>query len=346
MGDLMSTKTTPSSASPDLPQERPRSHRVGVVLIVAALAMVPLLAGWLGQSFYTTMVTRIMVFGLAALGLNLVLGFGAMVSLGHAMYIGIGAYAVGILASHGVVSGWAHLGAALGAGLVASLLVGAVCLRVAGVAFIMITLAFAQMFYFLAVGLKQYGGDDGLPVTSQSDFGLFSLANATVLYYATFAVLLVFLLGFHRLVHARFGMVLRGCKSNERRMLALGFPVFRYKLVAYVVSAEVCVLAGILLANLTRFASPSYLSWAVSGDLIVMVVLGGIGTLMGPLVGAATWLVLEELLTSFRVPLPWGMDAMVRDHWPAVFGVLIIVVTLNLKQGLYGMLLQRGGKHT
>ena len=340
----MSTSTLNLSAPPGVPQAPRRSSPLVVLLIVAGLALVPPVAGWLGQSFYVTIGTRILVFGLAALGLNLVLGFGAMVSLGHAMYIGIGAYAVGILASHGIVSGWAQLGAALGFGLLASLFVGAVCLRVAGVAFIMITLAFAQMIYFLAVGLKQYGGDDGLPITSRSDFGLFSLANGTVLYYTAFALLVAFLYGFHRLVHARFGMVLRGCKSNQRRMLALGFPVFRYKLVAYVVSAEVCVLAGILLANLTRFASPSYMSWAVSGDLIVMVVLGGIGTLMGPIVGAATWLLLEELLTSFRWPLPWGMDAMVRDHWHAVFGLLIIVVTLTLRQGLYGLVLQRKGK--
>ena len=340
----MSSSKLNLSASSVVPPAPRRSNLMGVLLIVAALALVPPIAGWLGQTFYITIGTRIMVFGLAALGLNLVLGFGAMVSLGHAMYIGIGAYAVGILSSHGIVSGWAHLGAALGVGLLASLLVGSVCLRVAGVAFIMITLAFAQMFYFLAVGLKQYGGDDGLPITSRSDFGLFSLANSTVLYYLAFALLMVFVYGFHRLVHARFGMVLRGCKSNQRRMLALGFPVFRYKLVAYVLSAEVCVLAGILLANLTRFASPSYMSWTVSGDLVVMVVLGGIGTLMGPIVGAATWLLLEELLTSFRWPLPWGMDAMVRDHWPAVFGLLIIVVTLTLKQGLYGMFLQSRGK--
>ena len=340
----MSTSTLDLSAPPGVPQAPRRSSPLVVLLIVVALALVPPVAGWLGQSFYVTIGTRILVFGLAALGLNLVLGFGAMVSFGHAMYIGVGAYAVGILASHGIVSGWAHLGVALGVGLLASLFVGAVCLRVAGVAFIMITLAFAQMFYFLAVGLKQYGGDDGLPITSRSDFGLFSLANGTVLYYTAFALLVALLYGFHRLVHARFGMVLRGCKSNQRRMLALGFPVFRYKLVAYVVSAEVCVLAGILLANLTRFASPSYMSWAVSGDLIVMVVLGGIGTLMGPIVGAATWLLLEELLTSFRWPLPWGLDAMVRDHWHAVFGLLIIVVTLTLRQGLYGLVLQRKGK--
>ena len=334
----------PVPASAERPGHAPRTRRVGVILIVAVLALVPLAATLAGQSFYLTIVTRIMIFALAALGLNLVLGFGGMVSFGHALYIGIGAYAVGILSSYGVNSGWAHLGAALGVGLVCALLVGAVCLRVAGVAFIMITLAFAQMFYFFAVGLKQYGGDDGLPISVQSNFVLFSLSNATVLYYTVFAVLIFTLYGFHRLVHARFGMLLRGCKSNQRRMLALGFPVFRYQLAAYVVSALVCVVAGVLLANLTRFASPSYMSWSASGEMIVMVVLGGIGTLMGPIVGAATWLLLEELLTSFNIALPWGADVVIRDHWMAVFGILIIVVTLTLKQGLYGVLLQNAGR--
>lgn len=323
---------------------RPQIRLIAVILIVAVLTLVPLAATLAGQSFYLTIVTRIMIFALAALGLNLILGFGAMVSFGHAMYLGIGAYAVGVLSSHGISSGWAHIGAALGVGMVSALLIGAVSLRVTGVAFIMITLAFAQMFYFLAVGLKEYGGDDGLPISTRSHFGLFSLDNATVLYYAVLAILMFTLYGFHRLVNARFGMLLRGCKSNERRMLALGFPVFRYKLAAYVISAQVCVLAGVLLANLTRFASPSYMSWSVSGELIVMVVLGGIGTLMGPVVGAATWLMLEELLTSFRAELPWGMAGMIRDHWLAVFGILIIVVTLTLKQGLYGVLLQRREK--
>ena len=335
---------TPGPEVASLPANAPPRRPAAVLLIVAVLALVPLVAALAGQSFYLTIVTRIMIFALAALGLNLVLGFGAMVSFGHALYIGIGAYAVGILSFHGIHSGWAHLGAALAVGIVCALLIGAVCLRVTGTAFIMITLAFAQMFYFLAVGLKQYGGEEGLPIPERSDFGLFSLTNVTVMYYAAFALLMATLYGFHRVIRARFGMVLRGCKSNERRMLALGFPVFRYKLAAYVLSAQVCVLAGVLLANLTRFASPSFMSWTASGELIVMVVLGGIGTLMGPLVGAATWLVLEELLTSFRVDLPWGMDAMLRDHWMGLFGLLIIVVTLTLKQGLYGVLLQGRGQ--
>ena len=342
-------KTMPANArepaAASLAGNAPPRPLTAVVLIVAILALAPLAAALSGQSFYLTIVTRIMIFALAALGLNLVLGFGAMVSFGHAMYIGIGAYAVGILSFHGVNNGWAHVGAALGVGIACGLLIGAVCLRVTGVAFIMITLAFAQMFYFLAIGLKQYGGEEGLPISVRSGFGLFSLTNATVMYYAVFALLMATLYGFHRIIRARFGMLLRGCKSNERRMLALGFPVFRYKLAAYVLSAQICVLAGVLLANLARFASPSYMSWSASGELIVMVVLGGIGTLMGPLVGAAVWLVLEELLTSLRIDLPWGVDAMVRDHWMGLFGVLVIVVTLTLKQGLYGVLLQgRGSK--
>ncbi|KAF3998178.1 branched-chain amino acid ABC transporter permease [Glaciimonas immobilis] len=314
---------------------------IAVILIVTLLALMPVVATLTEQSFYLTIVTRIMIFSLAALGLNLILGFGAMVSLGHAMYVGIGAYSVGILSFHGIGSGWAHLGIALCVGTLSALLVGAISLRVTGVAFIMITLAFAQMFYFLVVGLREYGGDDGLPISSQSNFGIFSLTNPTTLYYTVFAILMVTLYGFHRLVNARFGMLIRGCKSNQRRMLALGFPVFRYKLTAYVLSAQVCVVAGVLLANLTRFTSPSYMSWSASGELIVMVVLGGIGTLIGPVVGAATWLILEELLTSFRTALPWGIDAMIRDYWLAVFGILIIVVTLTLKHGLYGTLLRR-----
>jgi branched-chain amino acid transport system permease protein len=278
-----------------------------------------------------------MIFALAALGLNLILGYGGMVSFGHAMYIGIGAYAVGILTFHGVGSGWAHLVVALGVGGVVALAVGAVCLRTSGMAFIMITLAFAQMLFFLGVSLRDYGGDDGLQIPNRSDFGLFSLANGTVLYYVTFALLVGVLYLLHRLVHSRFGMVLRGCKSNERRMKALGFPTLRYKLVAYVISALVCVLAGVLLGNLTRFVAPAYMAWTVSGELIVITVLGGLGTLFGPVVGAAALLLLEEVLSSFSVGVPW-LDKFLSQHWLALIGLFIVLVVLVLKQGLYGRL--------
>lgn len=310
----------------------------GAVLVL--LGAVPLLAGAFNQPFYVTLFTRILVFALAATGLNLILGFGAMVSFGHAMYMGIGAYAVGMLSFHGVGNGWLQVAAALGAGGVVALAVGTICLRTSGMAFIMITLAFAQMLFFLAVSLKDYGGDDGLSIAARSDFGLFSLADANTLYYAAYGLLLAVLFGLRRLIDARFGMVLRGCRSNERRMAALGFPTLRYKLAAYVLSALVCVLAGVLLANLTRFVAPSYMAWTVSGELIVMTVLGGLGTLIGPVVGAAALLLLEEVLSSLKLGVP-SVDALINQHWLALIGLFIVLVVLVLKQGLYGWIVAR-----
>ncbi len=316
---------------------KPGIRAVVATAVLLLLALVPVLAALVQQPFYVTLVTRIMIFALAALGLNLVLGYGAMVSFGHAMYMGVGAYAVGILSHYGVANGWAHVGAALVAGALLALAVGAICLRTSGMAFIMITLAFAQMLFFLAVSLKDFGGDDGLSIAARSDFGLFKLADNRVLYYATYAVLVATLYAFWRLVHSRFGMVLRGCKSNERRMAALGFATLRYKLAAYVLSALVCVLAGVLLANLTRFVAPAYMAWTVSGELIVMIVLGGLGTLMGPVVGAAALLLLEEVLASFKIGLP-ALDAWVSQHWQALIGLFIVFVVLAMKRGIYGVL--------
>ena len=309
--------------------------------LVVLLGIVPLLSAWTGQSFYVTLVSRIMIFALAASGLNLVLGYGAMVSFGHALYIGFGAYAVGILSFHGISNGYVHLAVALGAGLMVATVIGLVCLRASGVAFIMITLAFAQMFYFMVVSLKQYGGDDGYGISRRSAFGLIDIDDNVVLYYVIYAILMLTLLGFSRLVQSRFGMVLRGCKSNERRMKALGFPTLAFKLIAYVLSALVCILAGVLLANLTRFVTPSYMQWSVSGELVIMVVLGGMGTLVGPIVGAVVWLALEELLSSFGVGLPWGIDDFVRGHWLGLLGIFVIAVALSLRQGLYGYLVGR-----
>jgi branched-chain amino acid transport system permease protein len=196
-------------------------------------------------------------------------------------------------------------------------------------AFIMITLAFAQMFYFLCISLKQYGGDDGLTILARSNFGIGSLESNTVLYYVAFAVLVACLVLFNRLVHSRFGMVLRGCRSNERRMAALGFPTLRYKLVAYVISALVCTLAGVLLANLTKFAAPSYMAWQASGDLIVMVVLGGMGTIVGPVAGATALLIFEEVLAAWTI------------HWMIVLGPAIVLIVLTAKKGIYGFLVER-----
>jgi branched-chain amino acid transport system permease protein len=310
-------------------------------LLLLTLALVPVLSALTAQPYYITLFSRILIFGLAALGLNLILGYGGMISFGHALYLGIGAYAVGILSSHGIHSGWIHLAAALAVGLVSAVLIGSVCLRTTGMAFIMITLAFTQMLFFLAVSLRKYGGDDGLAIQTRSDFALFSLADNTVLYYTIFAVLLITMYAMRRIVPSRFGMVLRGCKSNERRMIALGFPTFRYRLAAYVLSAIVCVVAGVLLANLTRYVTPSYMQWQVSGELIVMIVLGGMGTLIGPIIGSFSVVLLEEILGSLNFALPWGIDAFLRKHFLLVIGVFIVLVALTMKQGLYGYLIAR-----
>ncbi len=323
----------------------PTSPRFYVpALLLAALALVPVCAAAAGQPFYVTLFSRIMIYALAAVGLNLILGFGGLVSFGHALYLGVGAYAVGILSAEGITSGWAHLTMAFGAGLVLAALVGAVVLRTTGMTFIMITLAFAQMGYFLVVSLKAYGGDDGLSINERSAFGIVDLTNHTVFYYVIFAALAGTLWLLSCLVESRFGMVLRGVKSNERRMLALGFPTFRYKLVAYVISAQICVLAGFLLANLSKFASPSYMQWQVSGDLIVMAVLGGMNTLFGPVVGAVSYLVVEELLSSLKPGWFPAVEEVLNRHWLALMGMFVIAVVLGFRKGIYGALIERVGK--
>jgi branched-chain amino acid transport system permease protein len=299
-------------------------------LLCLLLVMVPPLTVWLHQGFYLTFATRILIYALAATGLNIVLGYGGLVSMGHSLFIGIGAYAVGISSFHGLTNGWAQLGFALGVTFIVSLVTGAVSLRTRSIAFIMITLAFGQMFYFLAVSLKQYGGDDGLPIDNRSDFGSFlSLDGKFTLYYLCLAILAIVMYLTWRTMNGRFGMVIRGFQSNERRMLAAGYPRMRYQLTAYVASALVCALAGMLLANLTSFASPSYLSWQASGDMLLIVVLGGMATVVGPVVGAIVYLGLEEILSSLT------------QHWMAIIGPFILVVAVVSARGLWGGLVHR-----
>ncbi|KXU87519.1 ABC transporter permease [Paraburkholderia monticola] len=295
-------------------------------LLLAALALVPLYAWLTQQPFYLTLFGRIVIFAIAAVSLDLLIGYGGMVSFGHALFLGLGAYVVGIMGYVGIDNGFAHLAVTLALCAAVGLVTGLISLRTSGVAFIMITLAFAQMFYFLAVSLKRFGGDEGLPIASGSHFGGVTLDNPNVLYYVAFAVLCVCLWAGARMVNARFGMVLRGSRQNDRRMRALGFATLRYKLAAYVISAMVCGVAGMLNANLTHFASPANMAWTASGDLIAMVVLGGLGSLVGPVIGSAAMLLLEELLKGYT------------EHWMIVFGPLIVVTVLLSRRGLYGLL--------
>lgn len=309
----------------------PASARVvaGAAILVL-LALVPQISQAIGESYYVTIVTRILIFGLAASSLNLILGYGGLVSFGHALYLGVGAYTVGLLTLYGVSNGWVHLAATIALCAVLALLTGLVCMRTSGMGFIMITLAFAQMFFFLGISLKQYGGDDGLKIPVRSDFApLFSIEDNNSLYYFSLAITLTALYLTWRFVNARFGRVLRGTKTNIQRMRVLGFPVLRYQVLAYVISGSACGVAGMLLANFTKFTSPAYMYWTVSGDLIVMVILGGISTVLGPLVGAAVYVVLETVLSAYT------------QHWMVILGPLILVIALTATRGVWGMLPRR-----
>jgi branched-chain amino acid transport system permease protein len=309
---------------------RDRGIRLLTVLTVAGLGLVPVLAWAFDQPFWLDLFARVMVFAIAALSLDLILGFGGMVSFGHAVYMGLGAYTVGILSHHGVTSGPVHFAAAVLVSALAALVIGAVSLRTAGVFFIMITLAFGQMGYFLAISVNAYGGDDGLSIMRHSDFGgLIRLDDPQVLYYFILAFLAVFLwLGF-RLVNARFGLLLQAISFNERRMIAVGFPTFRYKLTAFVIAGAVCGLAGALLANLTLFVSPSLMHWFRSGELLVMVIAGGMASLLGPVLGAVVYLMLEHVLAGLTV------------HWHAVLGAILLIIVLLGKQGIVGTVFRR-----
>jgi branched-chain amino acid transport system permease protein len=294
--------------------------------MLAALALVPPL----GDDFTVRLVTRIMAYGLAALSLDLILGFTGLVSFGHAAFFGLGAYVIGIGAYHGLLEAlvmWPL--AMLIPGLIA-LLIGAISLRTSGVSFIMITLAFAQMLFFLIAALRQYGADDGLSIAARSTLlGSDVLTDHVVYYYAVLGVLTASLLIGRRLVVSRFGMVLQGIRENERRMLALGFATFRYKLAAFALSGALAGLAGALLANHALYISPQSLHWTTSGLLIVMVVLGGMGSLVGPVLGAAALLFAEDTLSSHT------------EHWQVILGPLFLLVVLFARQGLYGWLTGR-----
>jgi len=309
-----------------MPDFRRPQVLVGAV-VLGALAALPLVAMVTGSPFLLTLFTRMLIYAIAAVSLNLILGYGGMVSFGHAMYIGIGGYAFGILATHGVTSGFIQWPVAIGASALFALAVGALCLRTRGVYFIMITLAFAQMVYFLGVGLEEYGGDDGMTIYDRSQFaGLLRLSNKTTFYYVCLVALLLSVWFVHRVVRSRFGMVLRGAKSNERRMLAIGIPTYRYRLTGFVIAGAICGLAGVLMANHTDFVSPAMMHWIQSGDLIVMVVLGGMGTTLGPIYGALAFLLLEFLLSRLT------------EYWQIVFGHMLILVVLFAKGGLSSLI--------
>ena len=315
-----------------------------LLTVFVFLLVLPPIASALEEPFYIGLFSRVLIYALAAVSLDLILGFGGMVSFGHAAFFGAGAYVVGILAFHGVegtaLLSWPltvmgtdnafvswSLAVLASAGLAA--ITGAISLRTSGVYFIMITLAFAQMMFYFFVSFGKYGGDDGLSLLTRSRFGGLDLSDDATFYYLCLALLIGFLFLSRRLVNSRFGMVIRGCKENEQRMAALGFPTFRYKLVCFVIAGAGAGLSGALIANQTEFVSPSLMHWTVSGEILIMVILGGMGTLFGPVFGAAAFLLLEEFL------------AIYTEHWMLFLGPTMILVVLFVRRGLYGTLVEK-----
>ncbi len=310
-----------------------RSSKFTIAALVLLVVLPPVFV-WTGNSFYVDLATRLVILAIAATSLNLILGYGGMISFGHAAYLGIGAYAVGIPAHHATYGGLeaiagyggvTHIALAVGVSALFALITGAVCLRTKGVYFIMITMAFAQMLYYLLVSIDEYGADDGLVIDARSEFPLLNLDNSLQLYFLCLACLVAAMLAVRTIVHSRFGMVLQGAKGNEERMVSLGYNVYAYRLTAYVISGAMCGFAGALLGNFTTFISPEMMAWSRSGELMFMVILGGAATTLGPLLGSAAFILIEEILSSYTI------------YWHLPFGLLLMAVVLYTRGGIMGM---------
>ena len=296
------------------------------IAIFLVLALAPLAASFGAVTYLLGLFTRVMIYGIAALALDFICGYGGLVSFGHAAFVGIGAYTAGIFGAHGITDMAITLPVALLVSALFAWLTGTVCLRTKSVYFIMITLAFGQMIYFVAGSLSPYGGDDGITLKLRSTlFGFPILQNDRALYYAVLGFLLVSYLLLRAIVASRFGRVFRGAKENPTRMATIGFHVFSYQRVAYVIAGCLGGLSGFLLANATEFVSPAYMSWQRSGELIIMVLFGGIGTLHGAIVGAAAFLLLEDLLSG------------VTENWKLIFGPMLVLIVLFARGGILGL---------
>ena len=330
-----------------------------ILLLYPATVVVPLpaflrpvLGGIWGQTYLVSLVAKMLIFAIAAVSLDLILGYGGMVSFGHAAYIGLGAYAVAVFSKYGVDNGYLQLAAAIVGSALVALFIGAISLRTSGVYFIMITLAFTQMLYYLGISLQPFGGDDGMN-TRRSDFGIALLGidftlndnvftcekridksckiderDGAAIYYASYLALVAAVWFCRRLVNSRFGLVIRGAMSNPVRMQAVGFPIYRYRLTAFVLAGTICGVGGFLFANHQQFLSPVYMNWLRSGDFLIMVILGGVGTIYGGVIGAIGLLTLEEILEGF----------VGKDYWQMVLGPLLVLLVLFANRGIYSLL--------
>jgi len=311
-----------------------KKQQIWLSLIALALfAVVPPLTAIFDQPFYIDMLARIMILAIAAVSLDFILGYGGMISFGHAAYMGIGAYSVGILSYYGIDNGFIQFPLAMAAAALAGVIFGAMSLRTSGVYFIMITLAFAQMLYFLGISLEEFGGDDGM-VSARSEFaGLIDLYDANQFYYLTLACLSGTLFILHRLVQSRFGVVIRASRTNEARTQAIGFPTYRYKLAGFTIAGSLCGLSGALFANLNEFVSPDVMHWTHSGEIMIMVIMGGMGTLIGPVLGATGFLLLQEYLPEWMEMFMTNAG----EHWAIIMGPVLIAIVLFGRGGLHAL---------
>lgn len=317
-------------------------------VLLAGLVGVPLWAHLAGEPFTVTLATRAVILALAAVGLNIALGIGGLVSLGHAVFFGLGGYAMGVLAFHaqsftpltdwpvtfqGTKSMPVIWLAAIAASALAALVIGFLSLRTSGVYFIMITLAFGQMFYFFSISWSAYGGEDGLSIWVRNGFpGLNMLVP--IQFYAICLVILCLVLFFAaRLARSPFGLALDAARQVPERVAAVGLNPFRLQLVAFVISGAITGLAGALFADLNRFVSPTMFSWQTSGEIMVFVILGGVGRLFGPVAGAVLFVVLEHVLGGLS------------DYWHIYLGALLLLVVLFARGGLVGLVAGRGVAH-
>jgi branched-chain amino acid transport system permease protein len=313
-------------------------------LLLVLLVAIPVAATMAGEPFYVTLATRIAILALAAVGLNIALGLGGMVSFGHAAFFGAGGYAAGILASHAFAGQPLDFGlftlpgsrtmpaiwlAAIAVGGVLAAAIGAISLRTSGVYFIMITLAFAQMTYYFAVSWPAYGGEDGLSITLRNGFPGINTLVPINFFLIAWALLAASLVLFALVRDSRFGAALQAARQNEVRLATVGIAPYRIRLAAFVLSGMITALAGALYADLNRFVAPSMMSWHMSGELIVLVILGGVGRLAGPVAGAMVYVLFEFLLGGLT------------ERWQFFLGLVLLGVVLFARGGVVGLIAGR-----
>ena len=304
------------------------------ILLIIVLAAFPLVMQAADNLFYVSFASRVMIYAIAATSLNLALGYGGMISFGHAAFVGTGAYVASICIAEGVTSAWIGWPAAIAASALAAWAIGAVSLRTRGVYFIMITLAFAQMMFYLVNSMKAYGGDEGLTLPQRAS----NLGNEVAFYYVVLCLLAATIFLLYRLINSRFGRVIVAIRENEPRAEAIGLPVFRYQLACFVIAGAAGGLAGALLASHGKYVNPGVLHWLQSGTLMIMVILGGVGQLWGGVIGAAVLLGLEHVISDY--PIAWlaQIAPNYQQHANLGVGLVLLAIVLFAPQGIAGLL--------